>query len=232
MTSRVDIAALRALCDAARREDSIAGLEAHYERLRDALPAVLDELEAARVRLHECDEWHSTQRRCALDIQADNEELRGQVDRLRGQVDRLRAKLEERRKYLLADEERSKLTGDALYAEGELAYALAHIEWLTKERDALQTAVSRQCVERDTYLKVIDDIATVLGDKGTYSFQHQRALEVLEMVRKAEADRATIDALLEAWDWDRLARDVELGDAYSAIQALADFRRQREVSGG
>lgn len=44
--------------------------------------------------------------------------------------DRLAALLREAQSYLLADEERRKLTGDALHAEGELARAHAQLERL------------------------------------------------------------------------------------------------------
>lgn len=42
----LDVAAARALVDSAHREDSIAGLEEHYERLRHSLARALDEIEA------------------------------------------------------------------------------------------------------------------------------------------------------------------------------------------
>lgn len=70
----------------------------------------------------------------------------------------------------------------------------SELELVTKERDALRVAVSRTCVERDLYLKCIDDIATVLGDRGTHSFKHERSAEVLEMVRKIAAERDALDA--------------------------------------
>lgn len=64
---------------------------------------------------------------------------------------------------------------------------------IAKGRDALQTALTRQGKERDLYLKCLDDIATVLGDQGEWSFQHERSAEVLEMVRAVAAERDELE---------------------------------------
>lgn len=80
--------------------------------------------------------------------------LMANVADLRAQLAAAQARVVEQRKYLLADEERAKLTGDALYAEGETAEAARHVEALLRlVSDLHADPLPDAAVEAEAWLK-------------------------------------------------------------------------------
>lgn len=75
-------------------------------------------------------------------------------DKLRAELQAARDLLAEERKHLLADEERRKLTGDALFAEGELAALREQHEALRAAADAVVDAWGKHHELGDTVHKL------------------------------------------------------------------------------
>jgi hypothetical protein len=94
----IDLANLKALSDSAHREDSLAGLEAHYEKIRNALPELIEAAaERDALENHGLDEYargvvdgSEINVNILAESKADLEEQRQEIGRLRADIERMR----------------------------------------------------------------------------------------------------------------------------------------------
>jgi hypothetical protein len=187
---------------------------------RDAVPALVAEVRQLRVQRSA---WHAT------------------ADALRAENERLRAELAEEKRHLLADEERRKLTGDAIAAESENERLHRRILELEMDTHPVDAALDREGMlpAATTDQQDVDCCAdwAVPQDDGR-ELRHLRieAAELRASLADAVGKIAAMEPVVEAamsWLVTRIATPLgAAADLASAVRAYEAAHGDVGSSGG
>lgn len=151
----------------------------------------------------------------AADLMAAVDKARCERDEAKAAVERLKAELADAKSHLLADEERRKLTGDALQAEGEAHELRAERDQIHRQLSALRSVVGDWGSALNVAFCPDTDLAKHFGvtdGKGWASFNNRGPLTLYEVIQRAHRMVRKLARDFErAWqERDQLRRELDI----------------------